>query len=243
MPHPLLRLRPPVNPNPQLGIACVVPTTQFLSVADNTDMSNGNFDWTFAGWVRFNLAPGTNTHILGKYAGAGTREFVCFRLTTGVVRFQASADGTAATVVDASTFGVTQPHIWYFLVLQYNGSNIRISINNGAFNQTAFTGAMFDGAQRFTFGSGDAVGVAGMNGIYDNWYFWKSSPGGGGALGDSEIACLWNGGQGLTFREFPSGLHTALTAAWPMDGDLRDLTGRGNDLVNNGSAVTTQGKR
>jgi hypothetical protein len=243
MPHPLLRLRPPVNPNPQLGVFCGLSGTQFLSLADNADMSGGNFDFTFAGWVRFNAAPGTNTHILGKYAAAGTREYLCFRLTTGIIRFQVSADGTAATTVDASTFGATQKDVWYVVVVQYNGAHIRISINNGAFNQTVFTGALFDGAQRFTFGSTDASGVSGLVGFYDEWYFWKSAPGGGGALGDSEIACLWNGGQGLTFREFPSGLHTALTAAWPMSGDLMDKTGRGNDLVNNGSAATTQGKR
>jgi hypothetical protein len=244
MPSVIQRTRLPVNPNPQMGVACQISGTQFLSLADNADMSGGNFDFTFAGWVRFDLAPGTNTHIFGKYAGAaGTREYVCFRLNTGIIRFNASADGSGATVVDASTFGATQQNVWYFVVVQYNGANIRISVNNGAFNQTAFTGALFDSPQRFTFGSTDASGVSGMRGILDNWYFWKSTPGGGGAIGDDAVACLWNGGQGLTFREFPSGLHTALTAAWPMDGDLMDKTGRGNDLTNNGSAATTQGKR
>lgn len=244
MPGHALRHRVPAL-GPSYAASFHSAASQTLSIADNADLGGAGtvIDLTLAGWVWFD-AFNTNPPLAGKRSNAtGQIEYSLFLQTsTNQFRAQISSTGSAVTGVNAVTFGAAALNVWYFVVWSWDGTNLKVGVNNTGFDTVGFTSTLFNGTAAFVMGANDG-GTPSLDGRLQNWAVWRSATGAGGALTANQIAALYNGGAGRSYRELPGFLRPALVAYWDLDGDWRDKTGRGNDLTNNNGVVVADGKR
>jgi hypothetical protein len=170
-------------------------SSEYLSVADNADLSTGDVDFTFAGW--FYLTTKTVAmDLFAKWGASGQFEYILtYDQTTDRFIFFVSNNGTATVPVTASTFGSPSTAPWYFIVVYHDaaGNLIGISVNNGAFNTAAHTTGVFNSTAPFQIG-GRASSPMYLNGRGDAVGFWKR------LLTAPEITELYNGGSG---KEYP----------------------------------------
>lgn len=167
--------------------------SEYLSRADNADLSMGDVDFTLAGWVYLASKTAEMT-CLGKDGGGTNREYsVRYDNTQDRFRFYATPDGTGASVknAQADTFGSPSTATWYFLIAEHDHTNdtLKISVNNGTANSAAITGGVFDGTAEFDLGRLSSAGSY-WNGRLDGWGVYKS------LLTAQEKAWLYNGGAG-----------------------------------------------
>jgi hypothetical protein len=171
-------------------------SSEYLSCADNADLSTGDVDFTIAGW--FYLTTKTAAmDLLAKWGASGNFEYILFYdLGTDRFVFTVSNNGTAAATVSASTFGSPAVGTWYFVVVYHDatGNLLGISVNNGAFNTLAHTTGVFNSTAGFRLGARDSGSAAYFNGRADAVGFWKR------LLSSAEITELYNAGAG---REYP----------------------------------------
>jgi hypothetical protein len=168
--------------------------SEFLSVADNTDLSTGDVAFTVASWVYLDSKT-TTRDIFSKWGAAGQREYILtYDQAVDRFIFFVTADGTTAVSVTASTFGSPSTATWYFVVCYHDptGNLIGISVNNGAFNTTAHTTGVFNSTSAFHLG-GRVSGPMYMDGRLDGVGFWKK------LLSAAEITELYNSGAGLDY--------------------------------------------
>lgn len=171
-----------------------VATTEYLSIADNTDLSAGDIDFAFALWVQLESKT-ANMNILSKSGGAGAREYsIAYILSVDRFRFTVSADGTASVNVDANNFGIPATATWYFIVAWHDAAanTINIKINDGTVNSTAHTTGVFNSTALFALGA-SSVPSSYFDGLIDAVYFWKR------VLTADEITALYNSGNGKDY--------------------------------------------
>jgi hypothetical protein len=111
---------------------------------------------------------------------------------------QVSANGTTSTSVTAST-AFTDTTTFHLIVAEWDGSNIKISFDGGAFATTAWSTTLFSGIGNFEVFQ-DATGTASYNGSIGQVGYWV-----GRALpltGTTSIATLYNGGAGYAYTNF-----------------------------------------
>lgn len=103
---------------------------------------------------------------------------------------------------------------WHYYAAGYDSvsQQIRISIDGSPW-LTASAPDPGNGISPFQL-LGDNYAAAGP--ISDVGY-WSSTPGGGGALSDSEIATMYRNGLGRRYEEVPPALRQSLAAWWAMD--------------------------
>jgi Concanavalin A-like lectin/glucanases superfamily len=119
---------------------------------------------------------------------------------------QSDADGSHLRFVcmqDGNTIGATAigPVLndtnWHFVVAGWDGTNLKISVDGGAFSTTAFSGPIFgDGTGAFQTGAEAASNT--WNGLIDEVAIWI----GRNDLTISEVQQLYNNGAGLPFSSF-----------------------------------------
>lgn len=168
--------------------------SEFLSIADNTNMSTGDIDFTFAGWVYLDTK-GAVRDICTKWGASGQFEYILlYNNTPDRFEFYVSNNGTATVAVTASTLGSPATGTWYFLVAYHDSVNnlIGISGNNGGFNTAAHTTGVFNSTSPFQFGA-KASSPSYHNGRLDAWGFWKR------VLTSNQITILYNAGAGLGY--------------------------------------------
>jgi len=195
-----------------INTARVFAAGDYFSRLDDAWLSTGDVDFTISGWVYpTNLAAGGGQVIFSKLNIAGNqREYVLYYNNVDHVpndrfSFAVSSNGVALQIIDANTFGGVLNNAWYHLVGWHDAATdqIGISVNNvadtipyalGVFDSTASAamGVFFNGAAIWyqLIGRGDETG------------FWKSAPGGGGALTPADRLTLWNGGAALPYGSF-----------------------------------------
>ena len=111
-------------------------------------------------------------------------------------KFDVSRDGsTAATVVATTAFANTTG--WYFIAAGWDGTNIKISVNGGAYATTSFTGPVFSG-NTISFCLASEGGATIFRGQMDEVAIWI----GRNDLTISEVRQLYNNGAGLPFSSF-----------------------------------------
>jgi hypothetical protein len=167
----------------------VSANSEYLSVNDNAELSPSSM--SVGGWVYLKTSTATQNLIL-KYAfGQGafatyydqpTNRFVCLA--------HRQSDGTSASV-SASSFGAPAANTWYFLVCQYDGTNITISVNAGTANTTAFSGSLRDTTSPFFLGYTSQT----ANAYIDEVFFYSRS------ITAAERTWLYSSGAGREYCE------------------------------------------
>lgn len=168
--------------------------SEFLSLADNADMSTGDIDFTFAAWVYLD-SKAVRT-ILSKVGDGSTNntEYLLRYINT-VDRFQFFvSSGTVMTILPADSLGSPLTGTWYFIVAWNDSVNdtINIQVNNGAVDSLSHVGGGQNTAQDFRIGALNPANDH-WNGRIDEVGFWKR------VLTAQERADLYNAGAGTTY--------------------------------------------
>ncbi|MBI4973075.1 hypothetical protein HZC27_00480 [Candidatus Roizmanbacteria bacterium] len=163
--------------------------TEYLSIADNTDLSmSGNTSFTFTVWAYWDTVnPSVNRGIFGKLLnGANGYEYGLYNeFNPARYRFLASTTGTNAITADSTSL-ITAGK-WDFLVVTYDGANIRLYLNNILEATTPFTGSIIDGTAPFLIGRPFGTSAT-FDGKIDEVSVWKR------ALTTGEITQLYQDG-------------------------------------------------
>jgi hypothetical protein len=164
-----------------------------LSIADNADMSTGDIDYTFGGWLYLD----TKTAVMAAVSKWETDgfEYILFydssadRLTWIVGN---GAGSPIATVV-ASNFGNVPTATWIHFVAWHDaGGNLAgIRINDTSENTAVTSGTGGEGAEGFKLGANAATPANFWNGRIDAVGFWKR------LLTAGEKTELFNSGSGV----------------------------------------------
>lgn len=183
---------------------------EYLSIADNSDVSTGDIDFTIACWVRLD-DKSNNYGIICKWGflnAANSREYRIF-YSSGADRFQfiVSSDGTATNEVpvSADNFGSPSAGTFYFILAYHDSVNneIGIQVNNGTADTVSHSAGVYDGTASLFFGALDVSGAIvpnDLDGAIDEAGLWKR------ILTSQETSDLYNGGSGNTYD--PSGVCT-----------------------------------
>lgn len=179
--------------------------TQYFTHADNSDLSTGDIDWTFACWINAaSFADTSGYHAIaakGPWNSPGTdSEWIIYRdgFSSGLT-FQVCS-GTTQSVVGATNFGTLSTSTWYHVVVWHDSVNneIGIAINAGTPNTLAHSTGVNDGTTGFEIASSVSAGLY-WNGTIDEAGFWKR------VLTSTERSDLYNGGAGLAYSGFGGG--------------------------------------
>lgn len=169
--------------------------TQYLDASSTAAdaLAVGDFDFTWAGWVKFESFIG-NDRILSMWeTDASSHTFQLFRASAdGKLKWQVtgpSGDGNAT----ADNLGVASTGTWYFIEVWHDASSneVGIRINNGTADTTSTTYGAKTTVDTFYFGAYNSGG-AGIDGIADEWGYWKR------LLTSTERGDLYNSGAGNT---------------------------------------------
>jgi len=169
--------------------------SEFLDISDNADLSMGDIDFSIAAWIYLD-AVGANRIILEKWNVTGNQRAYRFMYRTNEdnFRFLLSADGSASTSLEATTFGAPSTATWYFIVVTYNATSntMGISVNNGTVDTASHTGGANDGTSTFVMGASFASEFF-WDGRIDAVGVWKK------VLSSAEITELYNSGNGREY--------------------------------------------
>ena len=211
------------------AVALANASNQYLTVSHSPvwDVSDAGF--TACGWVYLDLTGAQ--YIAGKYAAAGTREWVLYLTASGYLAARLSADGTTATVF-TSTLAVSNVGQWYFVSLRHDPNDptgaLTLNVDDATKQQTEHIGGMFSGAAAMRLGASDISLVDSLDGRMDRWGFWSR------ALTDAELEAIRNGGTGVEYRDLKKSQKTSLIAFY----DLGQYSGNRADSSGNGQHLT-----
>lgn len=173
--------------------------TEYLSIADNADLSTGDIAFTFFGWVYLTtLANGT---MAAKWASFEHEWSLIYNHTDHAPNqrftFSVSSNGALANErVDATDFGAPSTGTWYFIAAWHNptANTINIQVNNGTVTSVAHSAGVRNGAGGFSLGRLRDT-VYPLNGRVDEAGFCKT------VLSATLRTWLYNGGSGRSFAE------------------------------------------
>ena len=183
---------------------------EYLTHSDNADLSQGDNDFTLAGWFYLYSKPpeiwGQDTApLITKWDVTGREFELSYRsitvpsydVTADTFEFAAANDGTndgTKRAVSLSLGGV-YTHTWYFIVAWHDSvsNTLNIQVNNGAVDSKAFTGGVYDGTGPFEIGRMADTLAARPDGRVDEVGLWDR------VLTAEERTALYNSGDGLTY--------------------------------------------
>jgi hypothetical protein len=169
--------------------------TEYLSIADNTDLSTGDIDYTLQAWVRLDTKA-TLQVIAAKYGASGTEREYHLRYNQSTDRFYFAVNDTGGTAqpVESNNFGAPSTATWYCIHVWHDSVNnqVGIAVNAGTANTDAATGGSNNSSYAFQLGYSDQLGFA-LDGRLDQVGFWKR------VLTSQERTELYNGGAGMTY--------------------------------------------
>jgi len=220
-----------------------------LFASSSSGFSPGSNSFSFSFWVNFSpTAAGDFEGLLAKgVTGPSDVEWLVYRHGDGTLRFSVSSNGsTLTTVTWASTLSTGT---WYFVAGEWDGTNIKLSVNGATFQTTSFSGTIHSNANNFDIGLISGSGNP-LDGRIDEVGIWM-----GRALTQTEVGQLYNGGAGLPYDSFgatgsptptptptPNGLLTNLYAYYKLDeasGNALDASGAGLNLPNYSNPIGT----
>jgi Concanavalin A-like lectin/glucanases superfamily len=140
-----------------------------------------------------------DTGLIGKMSFNTDGEWlVYYRNDTHKIRIDVTTDGTTGTqTILESTTAIANTTDWYFIAAGWDGTNIKISVNGGAYATASFAGPVFSGT-----GTHLEIAAEGgsnyWNGNMDEVAIWI----GRNDLTISEVQQLYNNGAGLPFSSF-----------------------------------------
>ncbi len=176
-------------------------------------------------WVKVSNS-GSEEGIFGKYETTGNQKSYRLTKTSGdVFLFGVSNDGSADVTVSSTEKG---EGMWRFVACVYDGTDIKISVDGGAFATTSHATGIFDSTTDVTFGLVD--GTIGLDGAIRCAFFYSV------AIDSSAVTALYNSGDPLAHSELSASQLTSLVSYWEMnEGSSADrldkITASGNDLT------------
>ena len=147
---------------------------EFLSLADNADVSFADDALTFNLWGRPDDTGVTRT-LFGKWSAAGdapTLEYALRRLSGNV--FDWRVGNGSGTNTNKSHSQAVSSATWYMVTVMHDpaANVIGISVNGGAFETAAFSGGLLDSTNSFCVGRpGDFAGQY-WDGLIDEMGVW-----------------------------------------------------------------------
>jgi hypothetical protein len=163
--------------------------------SSDTDFSPGVSSFFVTFWAK----PSTLTQaafpgIVAKYNTSNVEWGVLFNNTTKVPYLTVSANGTAETQVNGAT-AFPDTSTWLFIAAGWDGTDIKISVNGGAFATVSWTSTIFSGTASFTVLK--RLGANAFAGAVDEVAFWK-----GRSLTLAEVQSIYNSGSGLAYSSW-----------------------------------------
>lgn len=166
--------------------------TEFLSLADNADMSTGDIDFTFCCWVKIGILA-SGSCILSKESDNNNREY---RLEVFANKFRwitFKSTGAVAGIVSSAESPIADT--WYFLCVSRTAGTVSISVNDGT-PATASESDTADTTAAFRVGFYDDGSIDPVNywdGLIDEVGFWKR------LLTADERTEIYNAGSGIAY--------------------------------------------
>lgn len=217
-----------------------------LSVGDNTSLSlSTDTDYSITLFVKATTLPGASQTIFRKGNDTVDNTDIEYKLNFqdlggAVYQFRAFiGDGTATTSVTASTFGNLSTGTWYFVTVIHDKTNdlLKISVNDGSFNTTAWADGTLDSTTGFNIGVDSTTQY--LNGEVDQFGFYKDEN-----LSTAEVTSLYASGAGLAYCQLSGSLLTNLQAWWNLSetsGSRADSTASANTLTDNNTVTSSTG--
>jgi hypothetical protein len=175
----------------------VVPGNEYLSRADNTDLSTGDVDFVIRCWVKFTTKTSEmHFFVKGNTAAVGTFEYALYYgVSLNRLRWTVCAAGSLGTV-NADNLGSVSTGFWYYVVCWHDSVNniIGIQVNNGTANTASYSSGAVDTANPFQLGR-ESGGNYYLNGELDECAFWK-----GRVLTTAEKTYDYHAGLGRTYN-------------------------------------------
>lgn len=170
-------------------------SSQKLTRVSDSNTQIGNIPFSVCGWVNPTTAT-VSFGIIGKWQA--DFEWLLYydhggnRWNFGVSSV-ASPSGGQAGFIAANTYGAITTGAWVFLYGQYDGATVKISVNGGTLDSTAYANGSHAGTSVLTLGQTNNAGEY-LDGKAQRIGLWKR------ILTADEIAYLYNGGRG---RDYP----------------------------------------
>lgn len=168
----------------------VPASSQSLSRASNSDLQGGNFDFTFAGWAKFDDYAVSSGFPMAFAKTSGAIEYELFHSGTDIAwRVATVGSGNVLVARPRPTAGT-----WFFFECWHDATNDQIGLRLN--NDTASTATALGGA---TVGTGTfRIGARGNNSLFldgaiDEVGLWRR------LLTSDERATLYNAGNGVTY--------------------------------------------
>lgn len=163
--------------------------SEYLNHTDNTDLSTGDIDFTFACWIKAETLPGST--VFACKGGFGALEWFLDCNNGTNIRFVISGLQTVTSTGTISTGN------WYFVVAWHDATanTINLQINDGSVDTLSSVTGPTDGAGDFYLGF---LGDFGMywDGLIDEAAFWKRT------LTSGERTEIYNSGAGLSYDDW-----------------------------------------
>lgn len=183
--------------------------TEYFTIADNTDLSTGDIDFTIEAWV--NAESLTSNPVIASKGwtssiDANAEWALFYSNATSRFRFDKAASTTAVNVV-ANNFGAPSTGTWYHILAWHDAANnqIGICVNDGTPNTTSTSTGVNDGNRAFVIGASILQSLY-WDGLISKVRFWKR------ILTSGERTQLYNSGSGLAYSSFGGGTFTASAA-------------------------------
>jgi hypothetical protein len=164
-------------------------STEYFTIADNTDLSTGDIDFTIAAWAYLDSSL-TAEGIVGKWTGGSLEYWLGYVGGSTSFAFQVSTNGSDNPSVTGP--GSMMTATWYFLVAWHDSvlNTINIQVNDGTVVSVAHTAGVFNGTAAFRIGYD---GTWPMSGRVDEVGFWKK------VLSAAERTALYGAGSGAAY--------------------------------------------
>lgn len=210
--------------------------SQYFSHADNADLSTGDIDFTFAGWIKPASFPSFAGLLSKGTSGAdAANEFQVYIDNTAGSRLAFTVgNGSVNGTVVSATFGGMAVGNWYFFVAWHDSVNNVIGVSvNDASDTASYSSGGHDNSGAFLLGR--LFGSQFWDGTIDEVGFWKR------VLTSTERTQLYNSGNGLAypFTVTDSGTLSSTLDALTLSGTGGVPTTNGNLTVLLGNLTGT----
>lgn len=179
-------------------------SSEYLSIADNADLSFADEDFAIAGWVNLESTGGYMA-LFSKGSADSLYlffEYVLAITSTGAPKFSVASAGANTSVSWGSNLSTGT---WYFLYAHHDSVNnqILLQVNNGAPVTASCSHGCKDGSAAFYLGAFSGGGGSYYDGLMDSVSVWNR------CLTSDERTTLYNSGAGLDYENWVATGHPA----------------------------------
>ncbi|NOT05220.1 MAG: DUF11 domain-containing protein [Anaerolineales bacterium] len=172
--------------------------SEWLSKADNADLSTGDIDFTVCGWMNINTKT-TYRGLLSKWEHSTNNKeyYIGYASDLGRFTFVVSNNGTATGGIAANSFGAPTTGTWNYVCAWHDATanTLNIQVNNGTVDSAAWSAGVYNGTAPFNIGRIGGGTTSYHDGLSDEIVFYKR------ILTAGERSWLYNAGNGRTYSD------------------------------------------